>query len=220
MLFRSKVEVTVSKDGVAKEKKTVHIKAKDKNAALFQAQVSHHKAGYKVHDSKHKGTVNEEVYLDEVLTKDTPKEKWIHDFVHSKNPKFEGKSKKERIQQALGAYYAKQRNEEFSEDLAMPLLGGSDIAKNKTDDTQDEIEMVRTELRAIANKVMHMLAAMPKDHHVEPWVQAKIAMAKSEIGAVHDYMVYSEDKPQENETMDTPMTFPNMANDNASGINV
>lgn len=50
--------------------------------------------------------------IDEVLTKDAKAGDWIHDFVHSTNPKFEGKSKKERIKMALGAYYAKQRNEE------------------------------------------------------------------------------------------------------------
>lgn len=53
--------------------------------------------------------------LDEVLTKDTSVDKWIHDFVNSSNPKFEGKSKKERIKMALGAYYAKQRNEEVEQ---------------------------------------------------------------------------------------------------------
>jgi hypothetical protein len=30
---------------------------------------------------------------------------WIHDFVHSTNERFKGKSKKKRIQQALGAFY-------------------------------------------------------------------------------------------------------------------
>jgi hypothetical protein len=53
-----------------------------------------------------------EEQLEEVLKKSDPAGKWISDFVHSKNPKFEGKSKKERMKQALGAYYAKQRNEE------------------------------------------------------------------------------------------------------------
>ena len=50
--------------------------------------------------------------LHEVLSKDATASDWIHDFVHSDNPKFEGKTKKERIKMALGAYYAKQRNEE------------------------------------------------------------------------------------------------------------
>ena len=45
--------------------------------------------------------------LDEVLSSDAKAGDWIHDFVHSTNPKFEGKSKKERIRMALGAYYDK-----------------------------------------------------------------------------------------------------------------
>ena len=217
--------------------------------------------------------------LQEVLSKDAPASEWIHDFVHSKNKKFEGKSKAERQKMALGAYYGAQKEETelgeghyhvswgpgvehsliakhaedavskakahiikktpklndakyadtFSKKPAVhrikedaygvqPLIGG-DIAKNKTDDTQSEIDMVRTELKAICNKTMHMLANMPTDHHIEPWVQAKIAAAKEMIGSVHDYMVYS-DREDEQTGPDTPITFPNMANDSAAGINV
>jgi len=36
---------------------------------------------------------------------------WIHDFVHSKNPEFDGKSKKERIKMALGAYYGHHKEQ-------------------------------------------------------------------------------------------------------------
>ena len=43
--------------------------------------------------------------LHEVMSKDAKAGDWIHDFVHSSNPKFDGKSKKERINMALGAYY-------------------------------------------------------------------------------------------------------------------
>jgi len=50
-------------------------------------------------------------YIEEKLTAADPASKWIHDFVHSDNPKFAGKSKKERIQQALGAYYAAKRGD-------------------------------------------------------------------------------------------------------------
>jgi len=50
--------------------------------------------------------------ITEVLSKDAKAGDWISDFVHSKNPKFSGKSKKERTKQALAAYYSKQRNEE------------------------------------------------------------------------------------------------------------
>ena len=49
--------------------------------------------------------------VDEVLTKKTPLKTWIHDFVHSKNSKFSGKSTKERSKMAQGAYYGKQDEE-------------------------------------------------------------------------------------------------------------
>lgn len=45
--------------------------------------------------------------IEEKITKDTSAGEIISDFVHSDNPKFEGKSKKERTKMALGAYYSK-----------------------------------------------------------------------------------------------------------------
>ena len=53
-------------------------------------------------------------------------------------------------------------------------------------DIQDEHEMVRTELRAIADKATHLLNHMPIGMHIEPWVQSKIANAKMEVSGVHD----------------------------------
>lgn len=50
--------------------------------------------------------------LSEVLDKDAPASEWIDDFIKSDAPQFKGKTKKERIKMALGAYYAAQRNEE------------------------------------------------------------------------------------------------------------
>ena len=44
--------------------------------------------------------------INEVIKKSAPAGTWISDFVHSDNPKFKGKSKKERMKMALGAYYA------------------------------------------------------------------------------------------------------------------
>jgi hypothetical protein len=54
--------------------------------------------------------------LNEVLSKDAAAGDWIHDFVHSDNPKFKGKSKAERKKMALGAYYAKQNEEKETHD--------------------------------------------------------------------------------------------------------
>ena len=69
-------------------------------------------------------------YIEEKLTAADPASKWISDFVKSDNPKFAGKSKKERIQQALGAYYAKKRgtNEEVEQ------VDEVNRNKTKTDD--------------------------------------------------------------------------------------
>jgi hypothetical protein len=49
-------------------------------------------------------------HLNEILTSATPAGDWIKDFEKSKNPKFTGKSKEQRKQMALGAYYAKKDN--------------------------------------------------------------------------------------------------------------
>jgi hypothetical protein len=56
--------------------------------------------------------------LHEVMSKDAKAGDWIHDFVHSSNPKFDGKSKKERINMALGAYYdANKKKDGVSEEV-------------------------------------------------------------------------------------------------------
>jgi hypothetical protein len=56
--------------------------------------------------------------MNEGITKSTPTSKVISDFVHSKNPKFKGKSKKERIRMALGAKYAMMKKEEYISELS------------------------------------------------------------------------------------------------------
>jgi hypothetical protein len=53
----------------------------------------------------------------EVLGKDADAGDYIHDFIHSKNPKFAGKSKEMRKKMALGAYYGKH-NEEVKDEYA------------------------------------------------------------------------------------------------------
>ena len=76
--------------------------------------------------------------IDEVLSKDASAGDWIHDFVHSDNPKFKGKSKAERKKMALGAYYAKQ-NEEV-EEIDEKLIGNQkkiDKNHNNKIDSQD-----------------------------------------------------------------------------------
>jgi len=70
---------------------------------------------YKPTDKEAPRYRNEEIEVDEqineVLGKDASAGDWIHDFIHSNNPKFAGKSKAERKKMALGAYYGKQNEE-------------------------------------------------------------------------------------------------------------
>lgn len=85
------------------------------------------------------------------------------------------------------------------ESLAVPLVGGDD----------ESAEMAKTQLRALANKAMALAMYLSDDMVVEPWVQAKIAVAKDQVTAVHDYMVYG-DKKEQAAPNDTPITFPGM----------
>jgi succinate dehydrogenase flavin-adding protein (antitoxin of CptAB toxin-antitoxin module) len=83
------------------------------------------KKTYKAFVEQHTAELTEEqkdeivAELEEALSGDLSAGEWIRDFVHSDNPKFEGKSKDKRKQMALAAYYAKQRNEgiEMEEEL-------------------------------------------------------------------------------------------------------
>jgi hypothetical protein len=85
--------------------------------------------------------MKEEVELDEmineVLSKDASAGDWIHDFVHSKNPKFAGKSTAERKKMALGAYYGKKNEDMWQDPQAATQTpadganGGNQVADRK-----------------------------------------------------------------------------------------
>ena len=54
-------------------------------------------------------TAKEEIEINEVLKVSGGAGEWIKDFQGSDNPKFAGKSKEQRKQQALAAFYAAKR---------------------------------------------------------------------------------------------------------------
>ena len=66
------------------------------------------------------------------INKDTPTSEIIDDFVHSKNPKFKGKSKAERIKQAVAASY-KVHGEEVEESNNTPYVKKSKTNPNAWD---------------------------------------------------------------------------------------
>ena len=115
----------------------------------------------------------------------------------------------------------------IKEDLAVPLLGGSD--------GDESAEMAKTQLRALANKALHLAMQLGDEQIIEPWVQAKIAVAKDHVSAVHDYMVYgdhSKDKDKEEDEQTAPYdgsidmtgaprnTYPDFSVDVNTGRNV
>lgn len=63
---------------------------------------------------KETNKMNEE--LNEHLSKSASASDYINDFIHSKNKTFKGHSKKERIKQALAAYYSKREEQEIMND--------------------------------------------------------------------------------------------------------
>ena len=82
--------------------------------------------------------------INEVLKPSDPIEKWIDDFVHSKNPKFASKSKAERIEMAKGAYYGAQKNESVNEAKEEHLVHVSDGSKYDEVPHPKDIEHVKT----------------------------------------------------------------------------
>jgi hypothetical protein len=93
--------------------------------------------------------------LYEVLSKDAEASDWIKDFVHSTNPKFEGKSKEERIKMALGAYYAQARRKQQTEEVEqIDELSKSTLAsyaKKATKDARMQ-QSIGKDFEASANK--------------------------------------------------------------------
>jgi len=87
-------------------------------------------------------TGEEGIRIAEKITKDTPTGDVIHDFVHSKNPKFAGKSKKERINQALGASYAMKKDK--MEEDGKPDFLDLDKDGNKTEPMKQAVKQAKS----------------------------------------------------------------------------
>jgi hypothetical protein len=84
-----------------------------------------------------------ELELNEVLSKDADAGDFIHDFIHSDNPKFAGKTKAERKKMALGAYYSKH-NESFEDEHGTP--------GEKHDDEKEDKALVKKMVKKNALK--------------------------------------------------------------------
>jgi len=93
-----------------------------------------------------------------------------------------------------GAQGAKPVAHKFAKKLSGNMMHSYNESVNEDyDDTPEEVSMVRTELKAMIVSAQDLLDHMPSNMHIEPWVQSKIAVAKSMVAGVHDYMLYSND---------------------------
>jgi hypothetical protein len=82
---------------------------------------------------------SEEVeYIEEKLSASDPASAWIHDFVRSNNPKFSGKTKEERKNMALGAYYAAKRGKGMKEEVEQ-VEESSHEGSTPTTDSEEEL---------------------------------------------------------------------------------
>lgn len=113
-------------------------------------------------------------YIEEKLSASDPTSKWISDFVASDNPKFAGKSKKERIRMALGAKYAAMRNEEVEQ---VDEVTGYEGVKDRTDMIKRAAAMNRMGKGVFLSKVKARAAEMKKE-------KAEKELAKEETEVV------------------------------------
>jgi hypothetical protein len=135
--------------------------------------------------------------INEVLGKDASAGDYIHDFIHSDNPKFAGKSKAERKKMALGAYYGKQNEEAdancTTDTLAGRLPGGKINAfksykKKLKGDLESDPEENKPE-STTARASIHAEATIAGTSGWEPMKKD----AKDKSGAVHTPMSRARD---------------------------
>jgi hypothetical protein len=120
------------------KKKSEYMKGKTQSGSKENAKDIQNMG--KAHDKKTLKQMKErmeEPILDEliyeVMSQDASAGDYIHDFIHSDNPKFAGKSDAKRKEMALAAYYSKKNEENVNEGLKdmakktfKALTGGSD----------------------------------------------------------------------------------------------
>jgi len=87
--------------------------------------------------------------IDEKLKASDPTSTWIHDFVHSKNKKFAGKSKEQRINMALGAKYAKEDYDFSDEELVLleAAEGAKSLYMQHHKDSMDMLKKISSALK-------------------------------------------------------------------------
>ena len=104
-------------------------------------------------------------------------EDYIKDYRESDDPRFEGKSKAERIKMAVSDFY--KANPEKNEGAIAESMDGGHQA--------EEISMTRLELDEIADMADDLFHVLPNFDEVPAWVQHKIAAMHAGLHSIYDY---------------------------------
>ena len=176
------------------------------------------------------GAMREEVEEDitEKLDPSMGAGKYVKDFVKSDNPKFDGKSKKERIKMALGAFYgAKNEETESDDDLFLeasdsatsdnPAEGGgqspatdsqqdkNDNKPDRDDDNDDddaEMPSYRKQLEQLALTSAQLYELLAAKKELDSDQTSKIDAALNDIQEIYDAAASSDDDEDEDDDKD------------------
>ena len=109
---------------------------------------------------------------------------WISDFINSTNPKFDGKSKEERTQMALAAWYAARRDAGINEGVLSENIAGDTRATTLTSSANL--------LSGVANGYDHTKdKTMPPSHAAHQSLKLHDAAARAHQQAADHYRVYA-----------------------------
>lgn len=106
--------------------------------------------------------------LDEKLNPSDPIKVWIDDFIKSKDPRFEGDSKKQRIARAIAAYYAARREAGLKTEDSEEELTELFLEKNSDVYRWDDVNSVMTKLNISPKEITRALVSLSpgkKDRH-------------------------------------------------------
>ena len=135
--------------------------------------------------------------INEVMKRDASAGDWISDFLHSDNPKFDGKSKAERKKMALAAYYSmkKRSRNESVEDLEMTKT--SDEAQDTA--ARKSIKAKDTEK---SQKIDNFDSKYGKPNEFSEEVEELNEISKSEVDHHYDKWTTSSDAPNHHDAGD------------------
>lgn len=158
-------------------------------------------------DPKKKVLMDKKIVREEEMTSaEKKKEKQL-------KKKYDPSGMKASMKKQYGAEKGKQVYFATIRKQAMEETQVSECPSNEASDAPEvdyEGEMAKTQLKALANKAMHLHMMMKNDAQLEAWVQSKISNAKQDLDAIYDYVVFRPTK--ETTGPETPIAYNTVPN--------